>query len=174
MDMGRELAEQLVTTATQLLDEGGRGAVTIRDIARRCGVSHGAPRRHFPTLESLLAAVARQGLLDLTEAMAAHGCLLGQARAYVAFAERRPDMFELIFSHDILEGAGANLRELSLPLLADWTVQFRAQHPDASTDDALAAWAGVHGIATLAARGALRLVGVTPDRLVRTALRVTG
>ena len=51
------LRETLVATALELLDAGGREAVTVREAARRAGVSPGAPFRHFPDREALLAAL---------------------------------------------------------------------------------------------------------------------
>ena len=53
------LRETLVTTALELLDAGGRDAVNVREAARRAGVSPGAPFRHFPDREALLAALTR-------------------------------------------------------------------------------------------------------------------
>ena len=166
------LAERLVDAAAALLDEGGLSAVTIREVARRVGVSHGAPRRRFPTLESLLAAVARRGFEELRASLddAGEGCL-DWARAYAAFAERRPGTFELLFRHESLEGAGAGLREVSLPLLAAWVERYAAEHAPATRDDALAAWASAHGVAALSARGALRLVGVDASDALGRALR---
>jgi AcrR family transcriptional regulator len=52
------LRETLIATALELLDEGGREAVHMREAARRAGVSPGAPFRHFPDREGLLAALA--------------------------------------------------------------------------------------------------------------------
>ncbi|MBO3142724.1 TetR/AcrR family transcriptional regulator [Dermatophilus congolensis] len=166
------LAEQLVSTAAALLDESGLGRVTIREVARRSGVSHGAPRRYFPTLESLLAAVARQGFLDLQVALdnAGDSCL-AWAQAYLAFADRRPNTFELLFRHESLEGAGAQLREISLPLLTTWVQRYTVEHAQTTRDDALAAWSGIHGVAALSARGALRLVQVDATDLLLKTLR---
>ena len=54
----------LVTVATELLDEGGPDAVTLRDVGVRAGVSRSAPYRHFSSKEALLAAVAARDLRD--------------------------------------------------------------------------------------------------------------
>ena len=50
--------EHLIATARRLLDDDGLEPLTLREIARRGGLSHGAPLRHFPSLATLLAAVA--------------------------------------------------------------------------------------------------------------------
>jgi AcrR family transcriptional regulator len=52
-----------------MLDEQGLDGLTLRAIARRAGVSHGAPLRHFPSLASLLAAVAAEGFEELIAAV---------------------------------------------------------------------------------------------------------
>lgn len=52
------LRETLVATGVEILDADGATELTLREIARRAGVSHGAPRRYFPTHNSLLAAIA--------------------------------------------------------------------------------------------------------------------
>src|SRR6478735_10343086 len=57
--------DRLVDTARAYLDAEGVDGIGLREIARRAGVSHGAPLRHFPTLGALLAAVAAEGFRDL-------------------------------------------------------------------------------------------------------------
>ena len=59
--MPDDLRDRLVATGVELLTAEGTEALTLREIARRAGVSHGAPRRYFPTHRELLAAVARVG-----------------------------------------------------------------------------------------------------------------
>jgi AcrR family transcriptional regulator len=54
--------DRLVDAATELLDEGGPAAVTLREVGRRAGVSHNAPYKHFADKESLLAAIAAREL----------------------------------------------------------------------------------------------------------------
>lgn len=65
------LRARLVQAGIDLLTEEGVQALSLREIARRAGVSHGAPRRHFPTHLSLLSAIARQGFSDLADRVAA-------------------------------------------------------------------------------------------------------
>ncbi|MGN5236571.1 MULTISPECIES: WHG domain-containing protein [unclassified Rhodococcus (in: high G+C Gram-positive bacteria)] len=172
----------LVKAGVELLEETGSAEIGLREIARRAGVSHGAPRRWFPTHRSLLAAIAEVGLKDLSAVLvAAAGSdsdLAGLAVAYVDFAKRRRAMFTLIFRHDLLEGSGAELRSVSQPLFA-WLVTMIEQ--SAGTDHAhqraAALWTGVHGIAVLSSTGSLGLAasgvdeGDLIDRVVRNSLR---
>ena len=61
------LRERLVDVGVELVASEGAQALTLREIARRAGVSHGAPRRYFPTHLELLSAIARRGFADLGE-----------------------------------------------------------------------------------------------------------
>src|SRR6516162_6235923 len=63
------LREALLKAAIRLIAEVGPAAFTLREVARRAGVSHNAPYRHFRDKDDLLAAVAAQGFWELTQAM---------------------------------------------------------------------------------------------------------
>ena len=94
------LRETLVATGVEILDADGATELTLREIARRAGVSHGAPRRYFPTHNSLLAAIASHGLRDLADRLdpvlagkqPARSRLISAAIEYVSFAQERPAM----------------------------------------------------------------------------------
>jgi AcrR family transcriptional regulator len=99
--------------------------VSLREIARRAGVSHGAPRRYFPTHLELLSAVARRGFVGLAAKLgeAAAGSaddprarLAALGRAYLDFAASNRGRYELMFRHDLLESSRLGLREVTLPL----------------------------------------------------------
>src|SRR5580692_8937647 len=63
------LRESLLRAAISLIAEVGPTAFTLREVARRAGVSHNAPYRHFPSKDDLMAAVAAEGFRELTQAM---------------------------------------------------------------------------------------------------------
>ena len=165
--MSQTTEDRLIQAGRQLLEDDGISAVTVREVARRCGVSHGAPRRHFPTLALLLAAIAEACLGELRKHVAdAGGSIRDTARAYVAYAVEHPHAFDLITRHDVLAGSGRELRATSLPLLQQWQTRFAEQHPDAPNAATTAAWASVHGVASLASRGVLELVGSDAEELL--------
>src|SRR4051794_7917554 len=96
------LRARLVAAGGDLVVREGQSAVSLREIARRAGVSHGAPRRYFPTHVDLLSAIAREGFADLTarleQTMRAAGPaprtrLVALARAYLDFAAAHRGMF---------------------------------------------------------------------------------
>lgn len=95
----------LVTVAAQLLDTGGRDAVTLREVGHRAGVSHNAPYKHFADKESLLAAVASRELdrrsSSFSATMAARlppeEAVRTAMRDYVAWALEFPQRFKLVY-----------------------------------------------------------------------------
>lgn len=164
--MGTDLEDRLVAAARALLDEEGVGAVTIREVARRCGVSHGAPRRHFPSLALLLARLAGDVADELRAGLADVGATpRAMAGAYVGYAVAHPHAFDLMTRHDLVAGSGFGLRAHTLPLLDAWTAACR-EHLGLEGLDAVARWAAVHGVATLAARTALDVPGVSAEALL--------
>ncbi|MFI6170276.1 TetR/AcrR family transcriptional regulator [Nocardia sp. NPDC051052] len=167
------LRERLVGAGVDLLEEVGAAQLGLRAITRAAGVSHGAPRRHFPTHRALLAAIASRGFVDLIDRFAAvdpgtspRDRLARMSVAYVEFAGERPEMFTLMFRHDLLEGSGENLRATTLPLFARFAalVGEAAQHGSVDPGDrAIALWTNLHGIAALQANRSLRLVAPAAD-----------
>ncbi|MFJ9814852.1 TetR/AcrR family transcriptional regulator [Streptomyces sp. NPDC101151] len=159
------LRTRLIDVGVELVASEGVQALTLREIARRAGVSHGAPRRYFPTHLELLSAIARRGFADLGDrvrpVLAGGGDPRTQvaalARAYLEFALDNPGMYELMFRHDLLESGHLGLRETSLPLfglLADLVGRVR---PEADARHAAGAlWGNLHGIAQLWRWGSLR------------------
>jgi AcrR family transcriptional regulator len=160
---------RLITAGVELLAEAGPDALTLREIARRAGVSHGAPRRYFPTHRALLAAIAREGyrmlgaLIDHTTEHDPREAVLEMARRYVDFAQREPGMFALMFRHDLLTGSGIGLRDAGKPLFGVLVKQLdRAAVPDPPLT-AAALWAGLHGIAQLWQWGSMQVVTGSDD-----------
>ncbi|MGW0466670.1 TetR/AcrR family transcriptional regulator [Streptomyces sp. NPDC003027] len=185
------LRARLVEAGVDLVHAEGAQALSLREIARRAGVSHGAPRRHFPTHLDLLSAIAREGFAELA-ARVADAAGPGQgpddeprarlhtlARVYLDFALHRRGMYELMFRHDLLESGRLGLRETSLPLFELLTGLVALARPgtDAGADSrasdvAGALWANLHGIAQLWGWGSLQLATGTHDvePLVRAAV----
>ncbi|WP_046728410.1 TetR/AcrR family transcriptional regulator [Streptomyces humi] len=178
----RSLRDRLVDAGVELVAAEGAPALTLREIARRAGVSHGAPRRYFPTHLELLSAIAHRGftalagrareaLGDGTAAPGAQVAALG--RVYLEFARDNTGMYELMFRHDLLESGHLRLRETSLPLfglLADLVGRARPGVDARLVAGAL--WANLHGIAQLWSWGSLRLATgtVDPEPLLHSAL----
>ena len=126
-----------------MLETVGVGGLSVREAARRAGVSHNAPYRHFADRDALLDALVAEGFEQLKKALEnRNGRELGEA--YVAFALERPQRFRLMFSR-----AGA-----SADLAARFASLFATLGSDASAAGA-AAWSLVHGLASLILEGRL-------------------
>ncbi|KUN22935.1 TetR family transcriptional regulator [Streptomyces antibioticus] len=176
------LRARLVEVGVELVAREGAQALTLREIARRAGVSHGAPRRYFPTHLELLSAIARRGFGELAERVAAvdgDGTATPRARltrladVYLAFARENPGMYELMFRHDLLESGHLGLRDTSLPLFGRLVELVGLVRPDLDARlVAGALWANLHGIAQLWGWGSLQLATGADDfePLLRSAL----
>ncbi|BAL91417.1 putative TetR-family transcriptional regulator [Actinoplanes missouriensis 431] len=169
MDPELGLRDRLVRVGVELVRTDGSTALSLREIARRAGVSHGAPRRHFPTHRELLSAIAREGFRDLTARVTATlaGAPPGPrarvallARDYARFAAEERGMFELMFRHDLLESGSLGLRDTSLPLFRLLVALVAEAQPDGAGSAQVRAgalWAGLHGVVQLWSWGSLAL-----------------
>lgn len=99
-----DLRETLLAEGRRLLVEQGVEAVTLRELARRAGVSHAAPSRHFRDRDALLEAIAARGFESLTAALRDADRLDGQearltsyAHAHIAFARDQGPLMSLMF-----------------------------------------------------------------------------
>ena len=177
-----DLRTRLVDVGVDLVSREGAGALTLREIARRAGVSHGAPRRHFPTHLELLSAIARRGFTELGGRVATalgdgtagpRAQLSELARVYLEFALDNPGMYELMFRHDLLESGHLRLRDTSLPLFGTLVDLVGRARPGADARAVAGAlWANLHGVAQLWRWGSLQLATGAEDLLplLRTAL----
>ncbi|MER6348052.1 TetR/AcrR family transcriptional regulator [Streptomyces sp. NPDC001595] len=181
-DPEQGLRARLVDVGVDLVSREGAQALTLREIARRAGVSHGAPRRYFPTHLELLSAIARRGFDALGErtgdaigdgTASPREQLAALGRAYLEFALGNPGMYELMFRHDLLESGHLGLRDTSLPLFGALVDLVGRVRPDADARAVAGAlWANLHGIAQLWSWGSLQLATGSHDfePLLRTAL----
>ena len=101
------LREQLLLAGEQALAEIPMAQVSLREIARRAGVSHAAPKHHFAALADLLGEIAARGFSKFVASLAVaaeaaspptpQSRLLAMGRAYLRFAERNPAVYSLMF-----------------------------------------------------------------------------
>jgi AcrR family transcriptional regulator len=165
-----DLADQLVAAAEAIILERGVDGFTLREAARRAGVSPAAPAHHFKDARGLLSEVALRGFRDFGDALEAGDKRGGpdpqkrlheQGLAYVAFALENPARFQLMFAHGKCDMGYKNLGEVAhrsfLVLEGAVRAAYKLGPADVLTPDAhgflLASWSIVHGFAHLALGG---------------------
>jgi AcrR family transcriptional regulator len=164
------LREALLRTGEQALETGGAQKLSLRELAREVGVSHAAPRRHFPDKQALLDALALSGWERLGTTLAGavadagdgfDAQMLGLARAYVAFATRHPALVELMFATKHQDDASPELAQASERAFAPaLTAVADGQAAGAVVDGdphrvAIVAFAALQGLVALANNGML-------------------
>lgn len=104
-----DLPRALRKAGVALIGEKGVAAVTLRDVARRVGVTHGAPYRHYADKTALVAAIAADGFARLERMMHTAAAeagddplarLLAIGRSYVVFAAMNPAYFVVMYGSE--------------------------------------------------------------------------
>jgi AcrR family transcriptional regulator len=157
-----DLRAACLRAAMELLEDDGAAGLSVRAVARRAGVSPGAPYRHYADRDALVSAVAAEGYRELAGYLsAAHPSpstpedLAAVAVAYVQFALEHRALFRTMFS-DPCDGDSSE-RVAATTAIAEYVGALvrRAFHgvdPDALST---ALWAVVHGLAFLYLDGKL-------------------
>jgi AcrR family transcriptional regulator len=158
------LRQRLIDAAVELLAERGPEGTSLREIARRAGVSHGAPLRHFDSLTSLLSEVAANGFADLEASVDNAAATAGDhprarlaagGRGYIDFALANPGVFALMWRSDLVDFTRPGLAEAGAAAFASLTrlvESCQRQGWQDKADTAVVAgalWATVHGLAQL-------------------------
>jgi AcrR family transcriptional regulator len=158
-----DLPSALRTAAAELVAERGPTGFSLREVARRAGVSHAAPAHHFGDSRGLLTSVATEGFETLSDAydVAIDGvtdpaeqlCALG--KAYVDMAVHSPGHFGVMCENDLVDAEDPDLLKASIGTykrLLTVVERIRDEsNPDLDVDTAATlTWSIVHGLAVLA------------------------
>ena len=167
----------MLDAAVEMIAEEGPAALSLREVARRAGVSHAAPTHHFRDKTGLLTAVAAEGyrlLADtMRQTMERTGDFLEVGVAYVRFATTQRAHFEVMYrpelyrhdDPDLLEARAAAGQVLFRPAGAVAGVRGKR-----ALSAGVAAWSLVHGVATLWLNGNLpEEMGDDPETIARHA-----
>ncbi|NQY99902.1 MAG: TetR/AcrR family transcriptional regulator [Bdellovibrionales bacterium] len=168
------LADACIRTGLEFLAKG-RSDFSFRELARALKVSPGAPYKHFETKEVLLAAIAEQGFVIFTEALAEskeiskdkgpHEKFHAMGEAYLNFAVNNPDHYRLMFTdaipdHDLYPSLKQNSMQ-SFQQLTSMVEEmqdigfFKNQDP---IEQSMLIWAHVHGLSSLIIEGRIGFV----------------
>jgi len=175
------LRQAVLTAAVDAITEVGPTGVSLRDLARRAGVSHAAPAHHFGDKAGLLTALAAEGYGLLADALADAQVrtedFLEVGVAYVRFAVDHRAHFEVMFRPDLYhpdDPAVRAARERASNALSGGIGSLPSGR--AGTDARIAgvaAWSLVHGFATLWLNGALSPeLGDDPETLARSVAAI--
>jgi AcrR family transcriptional regulator len=178
----------ILNASLALMNEGGLGSLSMREVARRAGVSHQAPYHYFADREAILAELAGEGFDQLYDYMVS---ALGQAKnkahkvqllgeAYIRFALNNPEVFKLMFRCEMCDlsrypnakaKADRTFDTVAKTLGAQGTSASDKTSPDLAP--VIACWSMAHGLATLLLEGKLgQAFGDTRDQQEAAARRV--
>jgi AcrR family transcriptional regulator len=171
-----DLRRKILTASLRLMEEGGLAALSMREVARRAGVSHQAPYHYFEDREAILAEIVREGFEQLHDRMVAAQAGLDDpdaryaavGAAYVGFALDRPAHFRIMFRSEHVDLS----RHEAAKVCADrafsvLTSVIGGRSPAGAPVDmaeVIASWSLAHGLATLFLEGKLdRFFGIERD-----------
>ncbi len=174
-----DLRPALIRAALEMLERGEDESLTLREIARRAGVSPAAPYHHFRDRAALLAAVAEEGFVALSQALAdaAKGARTPEARLarmatrYVTFALEHRSHYRVMVGPLLATAEPSPLGEAALAAFGELERAVADAAPSKADAHGLAmfAWALAHGVVMLSMDGALAPLGATD--LEETAAR---
>lgn len=158
-----DLPDALRAAAVELIAERGPGGFSLREVARRAGVSHSAPAHHFGDTEGLLTSVAAEGYTTLVEQMSqasasatdARDRLIRVGQAYVETARANPGHYGVMIGHEYTNEDDEALLLASIgayQALLDTIGALRDQcNPNLNVDKtAVMCWSSMHGLVELA------------------------
>jgi AcrR family transcriptional regulator len=174
------LRQALLQAALELAQEHGPERVSVREAARRIGVSPGAPFRHFPNRRALMTALAEEAgerlRIEVRKSIGGRQAqplqrlrLLG--RGYLQWAMRHPSHFRIISARDqidleaspALRASIGEVRALTEATLAEAQAQGQVDVAHDVAALALLSRATVYGLARMQHDGHLGQWGVAPD-----------
>jgi AcrR family transcriptional regulator len=168
-----DLRQALLDAGMELVTERGLEGFTLREVARRAGVSHAAPYHHFEDRDALVTALALDAFGRFGTAMERAGRrarsgpverIRALGIAYVRFALDEPERFTLMFRAELRSSEEATPVEraglASYQLLIDAVTEAQGEGVIAVGHGpqivSLMAWSTVHGLATLLVDGPMR------------------
>ncbi|TXR95888.1 TetR/AcrR family transcriptional regulator [Streptomyces sp. col6] len=151
-----DLRRAVLTAALDVIRTEGPAALSLRDLARRAGVSHAAPAHHFKDRTGLLTAIAAEGYGLFADALAGAPDLRERGVAYVRFATTHPAHFQVMFQPDLYRTDDPDLLAAKDRATAELRAGVAALSPDGDPRlSGIAAWSLAHGFATLLLSGNL-------------------
>jgi AcrR family transcriptional regulator len=161
------LRQRILETAEALLESEGLQALSLREVARRAGVTHQAPYHHFADRESILAELVTQGFDDLAVRLAKANdqaastgprkALMQSGTAYVGYAIEHPGVFRIMFRREVCDASRFPAARAASERAHQELLRLVALLHAGTQDEALTTtyWSLVHGLAGLIIDGPL-------------------
>ena len=168
------LREVLIQKAAELIEEDGIGTLSLRAVARRAHVSHGAPAHHFSDKAGLLTALATRAMDTFRATLAGAAREAGGSErerlraigmAYVRFAAEHPALFRIITSSEFIRRSDPDFAasyQATIDMVRDAVIAAQGEGWGGDLDPmalVITAWSTAHGLTTL------WLDGVLEDRV---------
>lgn len=168
------LRRRILDTSLKLIDQKGLDGLSMREVARKLKVTHGAPYYHFKDRSSIVAALVQEGLAKLTTMLEAGAAAHDDPRAafeacgrnYVAFAVQNPAFFRVMFRPELTGPGNRDAIDLaasqSFAVLVGVVERLQAAGFVTHLEThalALTGWSTAHGLASLCVDGPLAAKG---------------
>lgn len=182
-----DLRPALLMAVKELVAEHGIESLSLRECARRAGVSWSAPGHHFGDKTGMLTAFAIEGFAALTGHMEKRRDAASSAKeaaeavgiGYLEFALTQPEYFRVMFRAELLNERDPVYQAANSKAFAVLETSIRnSQLAQGKKQDAhahqrcLLAWSAVHGFATLVLEGAINGSGRTPKARFRHGMEL--
>lgn len=174
--------------ALAIIAQDGLEKLSLREVARRLGVSHQAPYKHYPSRDHLLAEVVTRAFTIFAAHLDARprspedpsADLSAMGEAYLRFARAHPLHYRLMFGTTLPDKANhpdmLRTGRHAFAILQDGLAALHEApaHTDAVNLDAMFVWSAMHGLASILQSDAMDSLGLPPAVLARTAQHVLG
>lgn len=186
----RDLREACIAEAMAIVSGEGVERLSLREVARRLGVSHQAPYKHFPSRDHILAAIVARAFAAFARFLDRHprtgdadADLGGMGMAYLDYARANPLEYRLMFATPLPDGRDhpemmAEARH-AFALLCEGLRCRAAQHGAARDEqaivlDALFIWSCLHGLAGIHASTLVGTLALPPGTIEASPAHVLG
>jgi AcrR family transcriptional regulator len=179
-----DLREACIAEGLDIIASRGIENLSLREVARRLGVSHQAPYKHFPSRDHILAEIVARAYSDFARHLDAHPKSddpdkdMGQmGRAYLEYANTHPLEYRLMFSTPLPDGdrhpemmrqAKHAFSLLCEGLRRKAKLRSEPRSDDEIVLDAVFIWSGLHGFAAIASSSAIHTLGFN-ERLLKAS-----
>jgi len=171
-----DVREACVAEAFRIVEEAGVESLSLRDVARRLGVSHQAPYKHFPSRGHMLAEIIARSFDDFSAFLQSRPLenepkadLQAMGSLYMAYARQHPLQYRLMFNTPMPDpGQHPEMMEkarFAFGILRDRLAQMPLRPvPGAQPSpelDALFVWSALHGLASLLQSDVFETLGLS-------------